>query len=241
MQQPPSTAIASRLLGNPATPRVLPFALLMLLIGIEELCRSHLVRHLLPIPDSGFLYFYPFRVIVAGGALLYALRRCDEVRLRDLAHPLPTIASILTGLATFALWINMDWLLPFQSASAGFDPTPVGNDTLRTGLIIVRIFGAATIIPPIEELFWRSFLIRYLINTDFTSVPIGTLTAPAFILATVLFGLEHQLIIAGLMAGTVYTLLLRFTGSVAHCILAHAVTNLALGLFVITRHAWYFW
>jgi CAAX prenyl protease-like protein len=60
-------------------------------------------------------------------------------------------------------------------------------------------------------------------------------------LTVVLFGLEHNFILAGVMAGIAYNLLLYRTKSLAHCILAHAVTNLALAIYVITTGKWQFW
>lgn len=236
-----SPAASRRLLGSPALPRILPFATLMLLIGVEELCRSLVTRGIIAIPGQWFLYFYLLRIAAAGAVLAFCLGRCDEFRIRDLTRPRQSIASIIIGVVTFALWIVMDWRLPFQAPPIGFNPLLIDNPALRNVVILGRILGATAVIPLIEELFWRSFLLRYLIDADFTAIPPGKLTAPAFIVATVLFGLEHHLIFAGMMAGAVYTLLFRFTGSIAQCVLAHAVTNLALGAYVLLRQAWHFW
>ena len=92
-----------------------------------------------------------------------------------------------------------------------------------------------------EELFWRSFFIRYLIGPDFSKVPIGMATWPSFLLTTVLFGLEHNLFFAGIMAGIAYNLLLYYTRSISHCIIAHGLTNLLLGIYVLTTERWHFW
>jgi CAAX prenyl protease-like protein len=92
-----------------------------------------------------------------------------------------------------------------------------------------------------EEIFWRSFMLRYVITSDFTSVRIGTFTLTSFLICAVLFGLEHNLLLAGIMAGAVYSLLLYWTKSIFQCVLAHAVTNLALGLYVLQTGHWQFW
>ena len=105
----------------------------------------------------------------------------------------------------------------------------------------MRLAGAAIVVPIMEELFWRSFLIRYLINEDFSSIQIGFFTFKSCLITIVLFGLEHQFIIAGIMAGILYNLLLYRTRSIAACIASHALTNLLLGLYVLKTGAWRFW
>jgi uncharacterized protein len=92
-----------------------------------------------------------------------------------------------------------------------------------------------------EELFWRSFLIRYLIGHDFEKVPIGAFTWASFLVIAILFGSEHHFFLAGIMAGVVYNLLLYHTRSIVHCIFAHAITNLLLGLYVLNSGRWVFW
>jgi CAAX prenyl protease-like protein len=61
------------------------------------------------------------------------------------------------------------------------------------------------------------------------------------LICAVLFGLEHNLILAGIMAGVAYSLLLYWTKSIYQCILAHAVTNLVLGIYVLQTGYWQFW
>jgi CAAX prenyl protease-like protein len=92
-----------------------------------------------------------------------------------------------------------------------------------------------------EELFWRSFLIRYIIGNDFSKIPIGTFSWASFLITVVLIGLEHHYFLAGMMAGAVFNLLLYFTRSISQCILAHAVANLALGIYVLQTGKWLFW
>jgi hypothetical protein len=43
------------------------------------------------------------------------------------------------------------------------------------------------------------------------------------------------------MAGAAYNLLLLRTKSIAQCILAHAVTNFLLGMYVLITKQWFFW
>ena len=107
--------------------------------------------------------------------------------------------------------------------------------------ISIRLFGAVVIVPIMEELFWRSFLLRYLINTEFKQVTLGTFNWFSLIWTVLLFGLEHQRWLAGMAAGILYTLLLYRTKSLSACILAHAITNLALGIYVLVTQHWEYW
>jgi CAAX prenyl protease-like protein len=92
-----------------------------------------------------------------------------------------------------------------------------------------------------EELFWRSFLLRYLIQPDFRRVPLGTFTWSSFIISVALFGVEHNQWFAGIVAGLLYTLLLYRSRSLSSCILAHAVTNFLLGMYVLITQEWQYW
>jgi len=113
--------------------------------------------------------------------------------------------------------------------------------TIGLALVAIRIFGASIVVPIMEELFWRSFLIRYIIHSNFESVRLGTFTAGSFLFTVVLFGLEHNLWLAGMMAGVAYNALLYRTGRLWPCIIAHAFTNLALGIHVLMTGEWHWW
>jgi CAAX prenyl protease-like protein len=135
----------------------------------------------------------------------------------------------------------MDWPWATAGKSIGYDPSSVLDHPTRSLLIGFRIFGASMVVPVMEELFWRSWLLRYLIDQDVSKVPIGKFTWPSFIICTALFGIEHNLWLAGIMAGTAYSILLYRTKSIAHCMLSHGITNFALGIYVITTGRWDFW
>lgn len=105
----------------------------------------------------------------------------------------------------------------------------------------VRLAGAALVVPLMEELFWRSFLLRWLVRPDFRRVSLGTFTVQSFLIATVLFGLEHNLWLSGLVAGVAYTALLYRSKNLWSCIVAHGVTNLALGVHVLVTQQWHWW
>jgi hypothetical protein len=105
----------------------------------------------------------------------------------------------------------------------------------------LRVIGAVVVVPVMEELFWRAFLIRWLVNEDFQRVPVGTFTWMSFAVTTLFFGLEHDQWLVGLICGAAYNGLLYRTRSVWACVVAHAVSNAALAGWVLARGDWKFW
>ena len=220
--------------------RVLPFAVFMAFIGLEEIIKIFAQGGPSQLAFTSNHYLYPVKTLVVVVLLIIFSRSYKEINLRDLLKPFSVVLSIVAGFLVFFLWIHMDW--SFNAIRpTGYDPTAFQDDQLRLAMTGVRLFGAVIVVPVMEELFWRSFLLRYIIDSDFSKVPIGTFTWPSFILSSVLFGLEHHYVFAGIMAGIVYNLLLYRTKSIVQCILAHALTNLLLGIYVLSTGAWHFW
>ena len=222
-------------------PRVLPFAVFMGFIGVQEGIVYLVEKGWLALSEQQLLFLYPIKALVVFGLLLFFYRRYSELNFGDFRQLANTALSVIVGLLVFILWINMDWDFATFGESKGFDPTLIADDGVRNSLIAFRLFGAALVVPIMEELFWRSFILRYIINPDFSKVAIGAFTWPSFLIGAAFFGLEHNLILAGVMAGVAYNLLLYRTKSVAQCILAHAVTNLILGIYVLQTGNWQFW
>jgi len=221
--------------------RIIPFAVFMAFIGVQQGVEWLVERGSLSLTEQQLLYLYPLKALLVFALLLIFMRHYDELRWIDLKKLSHTFGSILLGLLVFVLWINMDWDFATFGEAKGFNPLLVEDAAVRQGLIFFRLFGAALVVPIMEELFWRSFLLRYIINSDFKLVKIGTYTLPSFAIGAVLFGLEHNLILAGIMAGVAYSLLLYWTKSISQCVLSHAVTNFVLGLYVLQTGHWQFW
>lgn len=212
--------------------RVLPFALY-----IAFLAAGPLIAEALPDSDARWLYAWQI------GAVLLALLAFRRVYV-ELRTPLLNWRSAAIALAigalVFVLWINLDlpWLT--LGEAKGYDPTRV-DGSLNWALIAVRIFGAAAVVPVMEELFWRSLILRWIERSDFLAISPQAVSLRALLISSVIFGLEHQLWIAGILAGLAYGWLYRKFGSLWLSIFAHAVTNLLLGLWVVQTGSWRFW
>jgi hypothetical protein len=108
-------------------------------------------------------------------------------------------------------------------------------------LALVRLAGSALVISVIEEFFWRGFLYRWMLGGDFIRVDAGRFDFGRFLLVAVVFGFEHNEWLAGVAAGLAYGWLYVKTRDIWAAVAAHAVTNLALGLYVLKTGAWQFW
>lgn len=219
--------------------RTAPFLVFISFIGIEQALRFFGKEGVVGIPSEFFTYLYPVKALSVGALLLLFLPHYHEVRLRDLKS-VQTIISIVVGAVVFVLWINMDWPFATLGTPQGFKP-PDGTGALADFLLLTRLAGAVVVVPVMEELFWRSFLLRYLIDHQFENVPLGRFTWISFSFTTILFGFEHHFFLAGIVAGAVYNMILYYTKSISQCIVAHTVTNLALGMYVLHTGKWYFW
>lgn len=235
-----AAAKASRLEGG-ILPRTLPFALFMAFIGLGEGVQLAARWDWISVPDLALYYLYPVKT-VAVAALLYRYRGSyGELSFKDLLRGPTSALVFLAGLATFAIWISLDSTLSVTGAPTGFNSALLPEGPVRLLMTATRVAGAVLVVPLMEELFWRSFLLRYLIDADFESVPLGRFTWNSFLATTVLFGLEHHLFLAGMAAGAIYNLVLYRTRSLAQCVFAHAVTNLALAVYVLCTGKWHFW
>ena len=126
--------------------------------------------------------------------------------------------------------------LPARHPSLSYAPEVCGWT-----LTICKLIGSAFVISAAEEWFFRGFLYRWLRKGDFLSVDLARYDAQTFWLVVLVFGLEHDRWLAGMMAGAVYGWIVLRTGRIGPAIIAHATTNLALGIYVILSRQYGFW
>jgi CAAX prenyl protease-like protein len=162
-------------------------------------------------------------------------------------RPWPSAAatglSVLIGVIVWGLWIGLDGLypaLPLLGKRVAFD-LGVISPGARWAFVGARMAGLVVIVPLIEELFWRSFLIRWLIDQEFQKVPIGRITPMAAVVSSVAFALVHPEWLPALLTAALWVWLLSTTRSLGACLVSHATANLALGLYVIAAGDWKYW
>ncbi len=155
------------------------------------------------------------------------------------------VPGIAVGLLVCAEWVLLEnWLhYPHLGSRTAYSPfVEIANPTTRLAFIAIRFYGLALMVPVMEELFWRSFLVRYFSDPDhWSKMEVGAFTWGGFAMVCGLFGLAHPEWLVAVICAVAYGLLLKQTKSLFACIIAHSVTNLALGIYVMTSHDWKFW
>ncbi|HWF09583.1 MAG TPA: CAAX prenyl protease-related protein [Bryobacteraceae bacterium] len=214
---------------HPAIPYVLPFGVFIALLALQQF---------VAVPVWA-------RFVVSMAAIL-------AVSLPVLrGGPSKPLLSILIGVAVFVIWVAPDRLFPawhhlpiFDNGiighPAGNTPPASKNDVL---FLFFRIAISALAVPILEELFWRGWLMRWLIDSrDFRKIPLGTYAPSAFWITALLFASEHgSFWDVGLAAGIVYNWWMIRTRNIWDCIIAHAVTNAVLAWYVIGAGQWQYW
>jgi uncharacterized protein len=218
---------------------VLPFAIYIAFLAATPLL-SWLDGHGISVSAFDTRWLYAVQVGCVTAALWWFIREYDELRNLHALTALQWLASIACGVVVFALWINLDGGWMSVGEGAGFNATH-NDGTLHWPLIGVRLAGAALVVPVMEELFWRAFVMRWIADADFRSVDPARVGAKALLISAVVFGLEHQLWLAGIIAGAAYGWLYVYSRNLWMPIIAHATTNAALGIWVVSQREWRFW
>jgi len=217
-----------------------PFAIYILFLAVGP----HIARAL-PEWDSRWLYAVQISAVIAA---LFYFRRCYSELLSFSVGLRYWGAGVVVGIAVFIAWINLDlpWAMMGASSEDGAQATqafkPLNSDgSLDWALVVVRIFGASVIVPIMEELFWRSFILRWIDKPNFLLVPPAMISLKALAIGSILFGIEHSLWFAGILAGLAYAWLYMRSGNLWPPIIAHATTNFLLGVWVVQTGSWSFW
>ncbi|MYN17686.1 CAAX prenyl protease-related protein [Rugamonas sp. FT107W] len=215
-----------------ALARVVPFAIYMAFIVVADL----LARA--GMDAQSLRWLYPVKIAAVILALCLFRRRYTELAWRPPGAATLALA-LATGLVVLVLWVNLDASWMTVGDAGGFDPRTDGRIDWR--LAVLRLIGGALVVPVMEELFWRSFLLRWLTAADFLAVDPARFHARSFVISVILFGVEHNLWLAGIVAGAIYTVLYMRTRNLWMPIFAHAVTNGLLGAWILVGERWSFW
>jgi uncharacterized protein len=220
-------------LSPAAWARILPFLLFLGLLALRG-----------ALADLGWLdarWIYALNLLLVGGLLAWSWRGFGELHRQNRPQGHEALWSVLVGLLVFVAWIQLDapWM-QIGEPTAAFVPVQADGQ-LDWALITVRWLGAVALVPVMEELFWRSFVMRWLEHPQFEAVPPQRVTLKPIVLSTFAFMLVHPLWLAAIVAGAAYAALYVRTGRLWNAVIAHAVTNGALGVWVVATGNWQFW
>ncbi len=235
-----STTGLSRLVAAyPQLPFIAPFMTFLVLMGAGgQLGPDHLP------------WVYTVRIFASLG--VYMLFRQYYPPLGRAHWPL----AIVVGLATAVMWVVVHKWFAGQTWYAytqvlGHDPAPKDfyNPWERLGhgwkvwtFLVVRIGGASTVVPMIEEVFWRAFVLRLIIDHHrFEDVPLGKFTLGSFLICSLASALQHPQWEVGILCWMIFNALFCWKKSLLCLMLTHGITNLALYIYVVRYQDWVFW
>jgi len=218
-------------------PYTLPFILYLVLTQVPP-----------AFPES-YGWLYPVVVLVVGSVtvgLLHGRRLLCPHR-----EVLPGVAVGLAGIAVWIVLSHLDlesslraslpgWLRPEERA--GFNPFErIGDPVARWGFMTIRLIGLVLLVPVAEELFWRGFLIRWLISPNWQQQKPGQFTWFSFAGVTLLFALAHREWLAAAVYGGLLNGLWYWKRNLWTCVVAHAVSNLVLAGYILATGNWQLW
>jgi CAAX prenyl protease-like protein len=228
------------LLISPVVARVTPFVVFVLLTSAQG-----------RFGDASLFWFYLLKTLV-GLWMIWEMRPVvAEMRWAF------SWKAVVTGVAVFAMWVALGHGWFTQSVlwvKLGIVKAPATaampwNPNLQFGagsplawlFIVTRILGSTFIVPPLEEVFYRSFLYRYVASQNFLAVPLNRFLPLPFVASALIFGFSHNEWLAGILCGAAYQGLVIRKNRLGDAMTAHAITNCLLGIWVVWRGAWNFW
>jgi CAAX prenyl protease-like protein len=246
----------ARLRDSSLAAYVLPLLLFTLLGSIAGMCRienSELPWYVRA-PEH---WVFPLQTVVCAGVLVWFRRHYTFRPWRGLG-----LAFVL-GVVGIAVWVTPALLrealvqqgreaawwwkwVGLAERTKGFDPMIAKGSALWFGLDVgMRFARMVLVVPFVEELMWRGFLMRFLMTEDgqFERVPFGTHRWKVFWIVTVAVMLIHNTedYVGAFVWGALMYLVAVRTKSLGACVFMHAVGNLALGIYVMKTQQWGFW
>jgi CAAX prenyl protease-like protein len=219
--------LLSKLRESPYWARVAPFLIFVLLTSLQG-----------AFGEASKFWIYAAKSLVGVFLLWLVWRQVEELRWTF------SLEAVAVGVLVIVVWIGLDSFYPkLMSAGKPWNPHAQFGEgsALAWFFVIARIAGSTLVVPGIEEMFYRSFLYRYIISQDFEKLSLRTFHWMSFLVTCTLFGLVHREWLAGILCGMAYQWLVLRRGHLGDAMTAHAISNLLLGLWVIYRGAWQFW
>ena len=173
--------------------------------------------------------------------------------------PLAAIAGVLIAAGWYYGQYLFNWLgvphrMPIPLFPGEFELVEprdrLGDGGLFWWTVATRITVASTTVAVVEEVFWRAFLLRALINWgEFEKIPLGRFAWRSFLLTALLSTLEHPDNWAiSIPCWLAFNALMYWKKSLLFLVFVHGFTNLFLYLWVVLQavhwdnpSAWMFW
>lgn len=192
-------------------------------------------------------WMYPLQTVICGAMLVFFWKHYEFTWHKGL------LTGALMGVVGIGFWLlpthlytamgyteeSVGWLKHFGFAQRvkGFNPADLGDGTAMWVSCVLRFLRAAVVVAFVEEVFWRGFLMRFVLDPDhnYWKVPFGKFSWLSLSVVTVGFVIAHApvdyagAVIYGLLT---YWVAVR-TKSLGACVVMHAVANLLMGMYAL--------
>jgi len=192
------------------------------------------------VPARSYPIYYVAKIAAVTAVLGYFRGPLGDIRPSWAVVPMAAAA----GLVIVAQWVVIDQLVPYPhlGTRVGYNPfAGIHEPWVRGVFLLTRLYGLVLVVPVMEELFWRSFLLRYVTNADFTAVELGQFSVPAFWVVLALSASAHTEWLVAAVASAIFAWLLRQTRSLFAVVVSHALANAVLGGYILTTGRWQYW
>jgi CAAX prenyl protease-like protein len=220
-------ALTAKLRSSPMIARVAPYFIFVALTALQGWF------------GENSKYWFYFAKSIVGIWLIWAiLPVVKEIRWTF------SLEAILVGVGVIVVWIALDPYYPkLVQGGKSWNPHEAfgAGSTLAWFFIVARILGSTLVVPPLEEAFFRSFLYRYIVKENFEEVSLKYFHFVPMIISSLLFAFIHREWLAGIFCGIAYQWLVYRRSHLGDAIVAHGISNLLLGLWVVYKGAWQFW
>ena len=193
-------------------------------------------------------WIYPLQTLVAGAMLVFWWRHYEFEW---------STWKVALGAVMGAIGIGI-WLLPTQTYEwmglteepegwlkwlgvlprrEGFDPGIFENPVGRWSATVLRFLRAVVVVALVEELFWRGFLMRFVLKPDgdYWKVPFGKASWVSYLVVTAAVVLIHTRPDwpAAFVWGTLVYGVAVWTRSLLACVVMHGVANFLMGWYAL--------
>jgi uncharacterized protein len=225
----------------PAQACIIPFV--VYLLGSSQLSRFS---------SDWYPLAYAFLATVTALTLWWLLPRSLRVQFFTIHRNVGW--GVIAGVVGIGFWIVMshlhlekwltqglpEWLQVGERAS--YNPlAELSGPVAKIGFVSIRLIGIAIIVPIVEELFWRAFLLRWTIDPEWEKVPVGTYTLQSCLTVCLLFTLAHPEWFAAAGYCLLLNGLLYWKRDLWQCIVAHSTSNFLLVVYVLLTGHWFLW
>lgn len=207
--------------------RILPYCMLVILTGIQGLAHG----------SWPFIVYFA-KIIIGGWIVISLWKQIYEWRITL------SIEAVAVGIMVWGIWVFTEPFYPkLQAIGSEWNPWRIWGENSLIGwfFIIVRALGSSLVIPPAEEVFFRSFLYRWFQNNEIMQIPLNKWNWKGAFLTAIIFGAVHREWLAAIICSLAYQWLTYRKGDLSYSIIAHGITNLLLAIWISLKGEWHFW